>query len=126
MFLDVISRCNNNNGESEMSHIASHRGSVRTAGLIRRLRAERASLMESRKVINSVVVVLPEDYDGDNVSADEVLAGEVKWAKLSIDGNIIGKAKVATLFATVRDNMKTANDVIADISKKLRALGVSG
>ena len=110
-----------------MERTTSHRGSARAAGLLRRVRAERAAIRENRLALSAFTVVLPESYDGDqNVSADDVLAGKVKFARLAVDGKVVAKATVASLFAALHERITESNSVISDVSRKLAKLGMRG
>jgi hypothetical protein len=108
-----------------MSKTPAHFGSARCAGYLRRLRQERDAVRDHQAILDGIEVALPSDFEGDeNVSYTNVLAGEVKGARLKVNGKITARATVAGLVAKVREAMADHAGPIGDLTRKLNSLGV--
>ncbi len=108
-----------------MPHTPAHKHSCRSAGLLRRIRLERADIQTEQEWRENIAVALPPTYEGDeNVTFNDVLADKVPHARLKLHGKVTSKAKIAAMLADSDGEVAEHRKVIRECTRKLNALGV--
>jgi hypothetical protein len=103
----------------------AHKSSCRSAGLLRRIRQERATVASLTEWTQDIEVQLPADYEGDqNVTFRDVLADKVPHARLKVAGKVMAKNKIAVMVAETDELCQEPREVIRDCTGKLNAMGV--
>lgn len=103
----------------------AHNSSCRSAGLMRRIRQERATVASQLEWTQDIEVHLPADYEGDqNVTFRDVLANKVPRARLKVAGKVISKNKLLVMVAETDELCQEHREVILACTGKLNAMGV--
>lgn len=100
-----------------------HTGSIRIAAARRRANQERETILTESEWRKSISVKVPSDWEGEQPTYHEVLAGEVP-GRIYLDGKPFAKAKLSALLQASDARITESRAVLNECKATMRRLGV--